>query len=82
MRLRRRGKRNRGGSSEDGGGSGPRLAELERRLEHLEAAFEGLQDAVHRDAVREKQQLDDLRRSTQPEAMARSLNDSARRRGI
>jgi hypothetical protein len=82
MRLRRRSERTRSDSSEDSRGSGPRIAELERRLEHLEAAFEGLQDAVHRDAVREKQQLDDLRRSTQPEAMARSLDDSARRRGI
>jgi hypothetical protein len=82
MRLRRRSKRNRAGSSDDGQGSDPRTAELEHRLEHLEAAFEGLQDAVHRDAVREKQQLDELRRSTQPETMARSLNDSARRRGI
>lgn len=63
-------------------GPDTRIVKLEQRLEHLEAAFEGLQDAVHRDAVRQNQELDDLRKRTQPEAMARALSDSARERGI
>jgi ABC-type phosphate transport system auxiliary subunit len=79
MRLRRR---TRTGSSDDAHGPDHRIAELQHRLEHLEAAFEGLQDAVHRDAVRQNQQLEHLRRRTEPQAMARSLSDSARQRGI
>ena len=82
MRLRRRGRRTATGSSGNAHAPDARIAELERRLEHLEAAFEGLQDAVHRDAVRQNQELDDLRRRTHPETMARSLSDSARERGI
>jgi hypothetical protein len=81
MRLRRRGRPARRGSS-DVPGPDTRIVKLEQRLEHLEAAFEGLQDAVHRDAVRQNQELDDLRKRTQPEAMARALSDSARERGI
>jgi hypothetical protein len=59
-----------------------RVAKLERRLEHLEAAFEGLQDAVHRDSRRHDAQIQALTRSTQPEAVARALNADARRRGL
>jgi hypothetical protein len=83
MRLRRLSKRSRGGSS--GGGAHPpdsRLAELQRRLEHLEIAFEGLQDSVHRDAMRQNRLLEELRRDMQPEAISRALSESARRRGI
>ena len=80
MRFRRTSKGR--ATSDDARRSDPRIAELERRLAHLEAAFEGLQDAVHRDAVRQNRQLDELRTSTQPEAMARSLSESARRRGV
>ena len=60
----------------------PQLAELQQRLEHLETAFEGLQDAVHRESVRHHKQIDDLIRSTQPAAVARALSDDARRRGV
>jgi ABC-type phosphate transport system auxiliary subunit len=82
MRLRRRSRPSRHGSGGDTRGADPRVAELQHRLEHLEAAFEGLQDAVHRDAVRQNQELDELRKRMQPEAIARSLSDSARERGI
>jgi hypothetical protein len=61
---------------------GPELAELHERLERLEAAFEGLQDAVHRESVRQDKQVHDLIRSTQPAAVARALSDDARRRGV
>jgi hypothetical protein len=38
---------------------------LERRIMHLEAMIEGLQDAVHREGVRTNRQLDDLRKRTE-----------------
>lgn len=55
---------------------------LETRLEHLEAQLEGLQDAVHRRAVLEDEQIDELRRRTAPEQLARDLSHDARRRGL
>jgi hypothetical protein len=55
---------------------------LETRLEHLEAELEGLQDAVHRRALLEDEQIDELRRRTAPEQLARDLSDNARRRGL
>lgn len=60
----------------------PRLAELQQRLEHLEAALEGLQDAVHRESVRQDKQIHSLIESTNPAAVARALSDDARRRGV
>ena len=58
------------------------LRRLEKRLEHLEALVEGLQDAVHRDSVRHDERIAELERKTQPEAVAKSLSDDARRRGL
>lgn len=58
------------------------LAALERRVDHLESALEGLQDSVHRDSVRHDHQIHELVKSTQPEAVARALNDDVRRRGL
>jgi hypothetical protein len=55
---------------------------LERRIEHLEAALEGLQDAVHRESTRQCEEIEKLRRRIEPGEMARSLSDDARRRGI
>lgn len=69
-------------ASRSDAGSEARIPELERRLEHLEAAFEGLQDAVDRQARRQEKELDELTRSIQPGAMARALSDDARKRGI
>ncbi|HTE64003.1 MAG TPA: hypothetical protein VK631_26835 [Solirubrobacteraceae bacterium] len=63
-------------------GPEPQLAELQRRLEHLETAFEGLQDAVHRESVRQHKLIEDLTRSVQPAAVARALSEDARRRGV
>jgi hypothetical protein len=51
-------------------------------VQHLEAELEGLQDAVYRRAVVEDEQLDELRRRTAPEQLARDLSDDARRRGL
>jgi hypothetical protein len=55
---------------------------LEARVKHLEAELEGLQDAVHRRAVAEDEEIDELRRRTAPEQLARDLSDDARRRGL
>lgn len=59
-----------------------RIAELEWRVNRLEAQLEGLQDAVHRDAVRRDQEQARLERKTEPAELARSLGRDARRRGL
>jgi hypothetical protein len=58
------------------------LQRLTERVQHLEALVEGLQDAVHRDAVRHEERLAELERRTHPEALAKALSDDARRRGL
>ncbi len=55
---------------------------LDVRVAHLEAELEGLQDAVYRRAVLEDEQVDELRRRTAPEQLARDMSDDARRRGL
>jgi hypothetical protein len=82
MRLRRQTHASRPHATGAADRSEPELAELTRRLEHLEKEFEGLQDAVHREFVRQHKQIDDLIKSTQPSAVARALSDDARRRGV
>ena len=59
-----------------------RLEALEARIAHLETALEGLQDALYRHEVSDKESIGDLRRRTDPEQMARALSDDARRRGL
>jgi hypothetical protein len=59
-----------------------RLATLAARVEHLEAELEGLQDAVYRQAVLERENIGDLRRRTEPEQLAQDLVQDARRRGL
>jgi predicted nucleic acid-binding Zn-ribbon protein len=59
-----------------------RLRRLEKRLEHLEALVEGLQDAVHRDSIRHEERIAEIERKTQPDVLAKALSDDARRRGI
>ena len=63
-------------------GSQDRIEALEARVEHLEAELEGLQDAIYRRAVAEDEQIDELRRRTAPEQLARDLSEDARRRGL
>jgi hypothetical protein len=59
-----------------------RLETLEARTEHLELVLEGLQDAVHRRAVREDESIDELRKRTEPNQIARDLSRNARTRGL
>lgn len=51
-------------------------------MEHLEAELEGLQDAVHRQAVLEGEHVGELRARTAPSQLARDLSQDARRRGL
>lgn len=60
----------------------PRITVLEGRLEHLESALEGLQDAVYRQSVLEERQIAELGRRTEPHEMARALSEDARRHGV
>jgi len=59
-----------------------RLQTLDGRMEHLEAALEGLQDALYRQAQREDETRADLRRRTDPDRIARELSADARRRKL
>lgn len=59
-----------------------RLEAVERRLAHMEAMIEGLQDSVHRESTRRASQIAELDRNTQPDAIRRALDKDARRRGI
>ena len=58
------------------------IAGLERRVAHLEAMIEGLQDAVHRDSIRTKEQLEDLRHRTEPAEISKALSRHERERGL
>jgi hypothetical protein len=52
---------------------------VEARVERLEAALEGLQDAIHRQAVLRDEQIDELDRPTKPHQIARALSQDARK---
>ena len=55
---------------------------LEGRVADLEVMVQGLQDAVHRDAVRRDEQAARLERRIEPGELARALSDDARERGL
>jgi hypothetical protein len=55
---------------------------LEVRIERLEAVIEGLQDAIHRQAVLSDERLDELGRRIEPHQLARALSQDARKRGL
>jgi arylsulfatase A-like enzyme len=59
-----------------------RFETVEARIEHLETTLEGLQDALYRHEVLDKNIIGELRRQTDPEQMARDLSQDARRRGL
>ena len=55
---------------------------LEGRVADLEVMLQGLQDAVHRDAVRRDEQAARFERRIEPRELARALSDDARERGL
>ena len=59
-----------------------RLEILEKRLEHLEALVEGLQDAVYRESARQGREIDQLQQKAEPAEIRRALSKDARERGI
>jgi hypothetical protein len=68
-------------SSEDRGRH-DRLAALEERVVYLERLVEGLQDSVHRAAVRQQREMDALREKTEPAQLARALGRYSQQRGL
>jgi hypothetical protein len=63
-------------------GYAEQIEALEQRIAHLEAIVEGLQDAVHREAVRLGKQIEGLEAKTEPGEITRALSRNARERGI
>jgi hypothetical protein len=63
-------------------GRDERLEAIEARIEHLEKALEGLQDALYRQMQLEEQNIDELRRRIAPAQLARDLSRDARERGL
>ena len=59
-----------------------RIEALEERIDRLEALLEGLQDAVHRESVREGGRIGALEKRTEPSEISRALNRDARERGV
>jgi hypothetical protein len=59
-----------------------RIAALEGRIDQLEALLEGLQDAVHRESVREGGRIDALEKRSEPSEITRALSRDARERGL
>jgi uncharacterized coiled-coil protein SlyX len=59
-----------------------RVEALEARIQHLETALEGLQDAVYRQAQLGEERRDELRRRMEPGQMAIDLAQDALKRGL
>lgn len=59
-----------------------RVTHLEDVVDRLESLVEGLQDVIHRQAVRHDRDIGDLRVRTVPAQIARDLSEDARRRGL
>jgi hypothetical protein len=55
---------------------------LESRVGDREVVVQGLQDAVHREAVRRDEHSARLERRIEPRELARALADDARERGL
>lgn len=55
---------------------------LEERVAHLEQLVEGLQDAVHREALRQGKRIGELEARIHPAALGRALSKDARERGL
>lgn len=55
---------------------------METRITHLEEMLEGLQDAMHRESVRQSKRLADLEAQVEPGALAVALSRDVRDRGL
>jgi len=55
---------------------------LEQRVAHLEQLVQGLQDSVHREALRHDRRITELEARTQPAELSRALSQDARERGL
>lgn len=55
---------------------------LEDRVRHLEQLVEGLQDSVHREALRHDKRIAELEARIQPAEMTKALSQDARERGL
>ena len=60
----------------------PGIEALRERLDRFETALYGLQDAVHRETVRQNERIDTLEKRTRPDELSRALSADARRRGL
>ena len=58
------------------------LRALEVRIAHLEQLLQGLQDSVHRESTRLSERVGELEARMQPAALAKSLSQDARERGL
>jgi len=58
------------------------LEALKRRVDHLEAALEGLQDSVYRESSRHDAELQALHKQLEPSAISQAIEADARRRGL
>ena len=77
-----RGRRARTGPSSAAAGDERRIEVLEERVDQLEALLEGLQDAVHRESIREGGRIGALEKRTELSEISRALNRDARERGL
>ena len=59
-----------------------RVPALEKRIQHLEAMIEGLQDAVHRESLRTNTKLEEMRKQLEPAELSRALSRDQRQRGL
>jgi len=55
---------------------------MEARITHLEEMLEGLQDAMHRESVRQSRRLADLEAQVEPGALAVALSRDVRDRRL
>jgi hypothetical protein len=77
-----RGRRAPDASARGATGNERRIEALEERIDRLEALLEGLQDAVHRESVREGGRIGALEKRTEPSEISRALSRDVRERGL
>jgi hypothetical protein len=82
VRLGRRRRADKPAATEPREEDGPRIEALEERVNHLEALLEGLQDAVHRESVRQGGRIGELEKRTAPATTSRTHSRDPRKRGV